>query len=231
MKKKLLLLSLCSLGLFTSCEKFLEEKPYDFLTASNFYQNEGDAIAGLNGVFSQMQAQTHYGRTVWLVTELPGDYMAVVGATTGDRAELSRFTYTANNGEIGNWWVNNYRLIGRANDVIEKVPAVSMDEASKNNIIGNARFLRALAYFELVRSYGDVPLITATVKGPNDDLRPARTPKSQVYEQIIQDLQFAEANCLKENQIPAGNKGRVSSGAAASLLAKVYLTRASTSGL
>lgn len=229
MKKKLLLLSLCSLGLFTSCEKFLEEKPYDFLTATNFYQNEGDAIAGLNGVFSVMQAQTYYGRTVWLVTELPADYMAVVGATTGDRAELSRFTYTANNGEIGNWWVNNYRLIGRANDVIEKVPAVSMDEASKNNIIGNARFLRALAYFELVRSYGDVPLITATVKGPNDDLRPARTPKAQVYEQIIQDLQFAEANCLRENQIPAGNKGRVSSGAAASLLAKVYLTRASSS--
>ncbi|QJX47922.1 RagB/SusD family nutrient uptake outer membrane protein [Hymenobacter taeanensis] len=229
MKKKLLLLGICSLGFFSSCESFLEEKPYDFLTASNFYQNEGDAIAGLNGVFSLMQAQTYYGRTVWLVTELPGDYMAVVGATTGDRAELSRFTYTANNGEIGNWWVNNYRLIGRANDLIDKVPAVSMNEASKNNILGNARFLRALAYFELVRSYGDVPLITSPIKGPNDDLRPARTPKAAVYEQIIEDLQFAEANCLKENQIPAGNKGRVSSGAAASLLAKVYLTRASSS--
>ncbi|WP_324670939.1 RagB/SusD family nutrient uptake outer membrane protein [Hymenobacter sp. GOD-10R] len=228
MKKKILLLSLCTLGLFTSCEKFLEEKPYDFLTSSNFYQNESDAIAGLNGVFSTMQAQTLYGRTVWLVTELPGDYMTVVGATTGDRAELSRFSFTANNGEISFWWVNLYRMISRANDVIEKVPPISMNEANKNNILGNARFLRALGYFELVRSYGDVPLILAPIKGPNDDIRPSRTPKAQVYDQIIEDLKFAEANCLKENQITATNKGRVSSGAAAAMLAKVYLTRAST---
>ncbi|MBC6989649.1 RagB/SusD family nutrient uptake outer membrane protein [Hymenobacter sp. BT491] len=228
MKKKIILLGICSLGLFSSCEKFLEEKPYDFLTGTNFYQNESDAIAGLNGVFSTMQAQTHYGRTVWLVTELPGEYMAVVGATTGDRAELSRYSYTANNGEITFWWVNTYRMISRANDVIEKVPPISMDEARKNNILGNAYFLRALGYFELVRSFGDVPLILNPVKGPNDDLRPARTAKAQVYEQIIADLKFAETNCLKENQIVAGNKGRVSSGAAAAMLAKVYLTRGSS---
>ena len=228
MKKKLFLLSLCSLTLFSSCEKFLEEKPYDFLTTTNFYQNEGDAVAALNGVFSVLQTQTNYGRTVWLVSELPGEYTSVVGATTGDRAELSRYTYSATNGEITNWWVTSYRLIARANDVIEKVPPIAMNEASKNNILGNARFLRAMAYFDLVRSFGDVPLVLAPVKGPNDELRPSRTPIAQVYEQIITDLLFAEANCLPENQITAGNKGRVSSGAAAALLAKVYLTRAST---
>ncbi|MBC6608849.1 RagB/SusD family nutrient uptake outer membrane protein [Hymenobacter sp. BT188] len=228
MKKKIILLGICSLGLFSSCEKFLEEKPYDFLTSSNFYQNEGDATAALNGVFSTMQAQTHYGRTVWLVTELPGEYLEVVGAATGDRAELSRYTYTANNGEIAFWWINTYRMISRANDVIQKTPPINMDEARKNNIVGNARFLRAIGYFELVRSFGDVPLILTPVAGPNDDLRPSRTPQEQIYQQIIDDLTFAEANCLPENQIPAASKGRISTGAASAMLAKVYLTRAGT---
>ena len=228
MKKNLVLLTLVAFGLLTSCKKFLEEKPYDFLTASNFYQNEGDAVAALNGVFSVMQQQRHYGRTAWLVQELGGEHIEVVGAATGDRAELSRYTYTPNNGEIAFWWNNTYLMIARANDVIEKVPPIAMDAARKANILGNARFLRGLGYFELVRSFGAVPLLLAPVKGPNDDLRPARTPTPAVYNQIIEDLKFAEANCVPENQIPAASKGRASSGAAAALLAKVYLTRAAS---
>jgi hypothetical protein len=226
MKKYLMLLGLATLSL-ASCEKFLEETPYDFLSAENFYQTEGDAIAGLNGVFNALLPQTYYGRTGWQITELPADLIRV-GSSTDERAQLSRFTYTATNTEINSWWTNSYRMINRANDVIEKVPGISMDATRKNDIIGNARFLRAQGYFDLVRCFGDVPLVLATVKGPGDDIQPARTPLAQVYEQIIQDLQFAEANCRVESAIPAGEKGRVSKGAAAAMLAKVYLTRAST---
>lgn len=229
MKKNILFLSLLTLGLtLGSCEKFLEEKPYDFLAAENFYQNEGDAVAGLNGVFNALLPQTYYGRTGWQITELPAELIRV-GSSTDERAQLSRFTFTPTNTEINSWWTNSYRMINRANDVIEKVPPITMDAARKNNIIGNARFLRALGYFDLVRCFGDVPLVTATVKGPTDDLRPNRAPISLVYEQIIADLQFAEANCYAENQIAAGEKGRVSKGAAAAVLAKVYVTRAGTS--
>ncbi|MBF9223865.1 RagB/SusD family nutrient uptake outer membrane protein [Hymenobacter ruricola] len=228
MKNKILLLSLLTLGLtLGSCEKFLEEKPYDFLAAENFYQNEGDAIAGLNGVFNALLPQTYYGRTGWQITELPAELIRV-GSSTDERAQLSRFTFTPTNTEINSWWTNSYRMINRANDVIEKVPAITMDEVRKNNIVGNARFLRALGYFDLVRCFGDVPLVTATVKGPNDELRPSRTPLAQVYDQIIKDLQFAEANCYPENKIATGEKGRVSSGAATAVLAKVYLTRANS---
>lgn len=229
MKKNILFLSLLTLGLtLGSCEKFLEEKPYDFLAAENFYQNEGDAVAGLNGVFNALLPQTYYGRTGWQITELPAELIRV-GSSTDERAQLSRFTFTPTNTEINSWWTNSYRMINRANDVIEKVPAISMDAVKKANIIGNARFLRAQGYFDLVRCFGDVPLVTATVKGPNDELRLPRTPLAQVYNQIIEDLQFAEANCYPENQIPAGEKGRVSKGAAAAVLAKVYITRATTS--
>ncbi|MDO7851606.1 RagB/SusD family nutrient uptake outer membrane protein [Hymenobacter convexus] len=228
MKKNILLLGILALGLsLGACEKFLQENPADFLAAENFYQNESDAVAGLNGVFNALLPQTYYGRTGWQITELPGELIRV-GSSTDERAQLSRFTYTPTNTEINSWWTNSYRMINRANDVIEKVPAIAMDATRKANIIGNARFLRAQGYFDLVRCFGDVPLLTATVKGPADDLRPARTPLAQVYQQIIDDLTFAEANCLREDRIAAGEKGRVSSGAAAAVLAKVYLTRATT---
>lgn len=226
MKKNTLLLSLLALAL-GACQKFLQETPADFLAAENFYQNEGDAVAGLNGVFNALLPQTYYGRTGWQITELPAELIRV-GSTTDERAQLSRFTYTPTNTEINSWWTNSYRMINRANDVIEKVPAIGMDATRKANIIGNARFLRALGYFDLARCFGDVPLVTLTVKGPADDLRVPRTPLAQVYEQIIADLRFAEANCYREDRIAAGEKGRVSSGAAAAVLAKVFVTRASS---
>jgi starch-binding outer membrane protein, SusD/RagB family len=225
--KKYILISLVIITTLSSCKKFLEEKPFDFITAENFFKTEGDANAALNGVYSVFQLQGYYGRTQWLITDVSGEAMRA-GGTTGVRPELDRYTYAATNDEIANWWNNSYRMINRANDVIEKVPAIDMDNAKKNDIVGNARFLRALGYFDLLRSFGDVPLITASTSSAIADFKPSRSPIAAVYTQIINDLKFAEQNCLAENQIPASGKGRVSKTAATALLAKVYLTRASS---
>ena len=104
-----------------------------------------------------------------------------------------------------------------------------MDVPTKNNILGNAMFLRAMAYFDLVNSFGDVPLILKPVVSTTDpNLFPTRTAASVVYNQIITDLKYAEANCYTEPNIVTANKGEVSSGAASALLARVYLQRAST---
>lgn len=209
-----------------SCEKFLEEKPYDFIGTANFYKTEGDANAALNGAFGVLQPQQYFGRTSWLITELTGDLMRV-NATLADRDNLYGQTFDPSNGEIGNWWNSSFVLVNRANDVIKNVPNIPMDVARRNNIIGNALFLRAMAYFDLVRSFGSVPLIL----NPTTDLgniKPNRTPIPAIYAQIIEDLKFAEANCVAENLIPASAKGRVSTGAASALLAKVYLTKATT---
>ncbi|WP_017258751.1 RagB/SusD family nutrient uptake outer membrane protein [Pedobacter arcticus] len=209
-----------------SCEKFLEEKPYDFIGNANFYKTEGDANAALNGAFGALQPQTYFGRTSWLVTELSGDLLRV-NATLADRDNLYNQTFDENNGEIGNWWNSSYLLINRANDIIKNVPNIQMDVAKRNNIVGNATFLRAMGYFDLVRSFGSVPLILS----PTTDLsslKPSRTPIAEIYAKIIEDLKYAEANCLAENLIPAAAKGRVSTGAASALLAKVYLTKATT---
>jgi starch-binding outer membrane protein, SusD/RagB family len=209
-----------------SCKKFLTEQPYDFIAEANFYKTEGDANAALNGAFNIMQLQQLYGRTIWILTELTGELMKLGGVVTG-RPELYNQTFTSTNGEIGNWWNNIYVMINRANDVIKNVEGISMDQTKKANIIGNARFLRALGYFDLVRSFGPVPLLT-TPTTATSDLKPTRAPIAAVYTQIIEDLKYAQANCYSEDKIPASEKGRASSGAATALLAKVYLTRASS---
>jgi hypothetical protein len=120
----------------------------------------------------------------------------------------------------------SYLLIKNANDVILYVPGIKMDEGRKNNIIGNAYFLRGMAYFDLVRLYGDVPLV---LKNTGDqDLFPTRTASDLIYTQIIEDLKIAETNCLHANELPETEIGRVTSEAASAMLARVYLQRAST---
>jgi hypothetical protein len=227
MKKYKIFVAIVIIVVLNSCSSFLDEKPVDFLGPENFYQTEKDAAIGLNGIFSTLQAQAYYQRTVWLISELPGDFLQVALANAA-RQELEGYTYTDANAEIQNWWVNSYLMISRANDFLEKVPNIVMDDAKKNNLLGNARFLRGMAYFDLVRSFGDVPLLLTTIKGPQDNMKPARSPVADVYTQIIDDLTFAEANCVSEDKIAASEKGRISNGAASAMLGKVYLTRAST---
>jgi hypothetical protein len=225
MKKSLYILIACSV--LVSCKKFLTETPYSLLSTNNFYQTEGDAEVAVNGVYSTLTAQTYYGRTSWTVSELSGDLLMVPSTSSSDRITLGNYTATSSNGEIANWWTNIYSMIDKANDVIAHVPGINMDTAARNDLVGNAMFLRALGYFELVRSFGAVPLLT-TPTTATSNLFPAKTPVPTIYNQIISDLQYAEAHCLLESQIPAAYKGRASSGAASTILAKVYLTRAAS---
>ena len=145
MKKYIFLIAGAGLILMASCKKQLEEKPFSFLSPTNYYKNATDAQAAINGVFSAMQAQTHYQRTVWLISELPADNL--IGNTTAERAELNTFKWTPANAEINNWWSRSYLMISRANDIIKYVPDINMDVTNRNHIVGNARFLRALGLF------------------------------------------------------------------------------------
>ncbi len=228
MKKIYILCAFAGL-IFSSCKKELTEKPYSVLTSANFYTNATDAQAAINGVLSQLQPQAYYQRTIYIMTELSGDCLVPLLTQNQERIDMYKLTYGATNIEITNWWQNSYKLISRANDVIANVPKINMDVTAKNNIVGNAMFLRGMAYFDLVRSFGDVPLITAPIVSTSDpNLLPTRAASSAVYAQVISDLKYAEANCLSEDKITSANKGMVSSGAASAMLARVYLQRAST---
>ncbi|MBS1567042.1 MAG: RagB/SusD family nutrient uptake outer membrane protein, partial [Bacteroidetes bacterium] len=228
MKRYIILLT-CMTALLASCKKQLKEVPASFLTPDNFYQNAADAQSAINGVLSALQPQAYYQRTIYIITELPADCLTPLLTQNQERIDMYKLQYTPTNPEISNWWQNSYKLISRANDVIAHVPAINMDVTARNNIVGNAYFLRGMAYFDLVRSFGDVPLLLVPITSPSDSsLFPTRTAAASVYQQVISDLKYAEANCLPEDKILAANKGMVSSGAASAMLARVYLQRAST---
>src|SRR5690606_9794110 len=116
-------------------------------------------------------------------------------------------------------WESSYRGINRANAVIERTKKLGNDENSKNMIIGEAQFLRGMFYFNLVRLFGDVPLILNETNSLTDLEKP-RSSKDEIYEQIIIDLNSAKSN------LPTApfEVGRSSTYAASALLARVYLT-------
>jgi hypothetical protein len=208
-----------------SCEKFLQEKPYDFLSENNFFKTEADIRTAINAVYRPYQEQSYYGRTVYLVGDLPGDQIQLL-AVSGPRGELISYTFSTTNTEIANWWNNSYVVVNRANDVLGNIASnTTLSTEKKAPLEAETRFLRALAYFSLVLGFGDVPLPLTATKAGSDLLLP-RSPRTEVYKTIVDDLKFAETHLPLESKIPAAEKGRPSRGAAAGLLARVLLTRA-----
>lgn len=124
---------------------------------------------------------------------------------------------------INNWWNGLYNVIAQTNLVLDKVPAIDMEQARKNMVLGEARFLRAWAYFYAVRLWGDVPLLNKPVYSSSDSsFSPKRNSIQSVYDLIVGDLTAAEASGLPWTDAT----GKASLGAVKALLAEVYLTMA-----
>ncbi|GAA4786537.1 RagB/SusD family nutrient uptake outer membrane protein [Olivibacter ginsenosidimutans] len=216
----------------TSCKKFLEEKPASTISEDQFYNTQDDALNAINAVYFMLNSggtsvQTPYntlfntGMNMADDDEDPGP-----GATNPDVRSLSVLAHSSTNLRIYEIWQQHYAAIKRANVALEKVPQIDFDENLKNRLLAEAKFLRALYYFNLVRLYGDVPLVTTYQKYVNaTDYAIERSSSAEVYAQIEQDLKEA-AEVLPANY-SAPDVGRATSGAAKALLAKVYLTEAS----
>jgi len=228
--KKYIRLSILSLllavGIF-ACKGLLEEDPKDQVFVDNFFQTENDAIAAVNSIYSILNSTSSaptfggvYHSSYWVAVGLASDEMEnrLVGAI--DLDQLETFTHTPVNGTLYDIWRNAYKGIGNANFAIGGIPKVKMDEAKKNRLLGEARFLRGMLYFDLVRLFGDIPLVL-TLDG---NITPPRNPKAEVYVQIISDLDFAKQN-LPVSYPANDGLGRATTGAASGLLAKVYLTQ------
>lgn len=206
-------------GLFQSCESFLEEKPIDRYVVGNFYSEQSDAEAAVAAIYQQLY--NIYERTMWLVSALPADdEKNGLGMPNQYLQNLEFLRHTSENQFVRQMWEQLYSGIARANTAIENITNITMDETIQNRLIGEAKFLRALYYFNLVRFHGDVPLILK-LESAEDAMKP-RTPKDQVYQQIITDLSDAE-NSLPISY-PSNQIGRATKGAAKILLGKVYLT-------
>lgn len=206
-------------GIFLSCTSFLEENPVDRYVVGNFYSSQSDAEAAVNATYQQLYSI--YDRWIYLLTELPADNEKNgLGMPNQYLQNLEYLRHTSENQFVRQIWQRNYSAIARANTAIENIPQITMDETIKNRLIGEARFLRALYYFNLVRWFGDVPLITK-LESIEDAMGP-RVSKEQVYQQIIDDLTFAENNLPVS--YPSTETGRATKGAAKLLMGKVFLT-------
>ena len=218
--KKIYLVPVAFLLLLSCTDEFLKEAPEDRFVIDNFYSSQSDAEAAVAAVYQQLYSI--YERHIFLLNALPtDDEKNGLGMPNQYLQNLEYLRYTSENQFTTEMWERNYSGIARANTAILNIPGINMDETLRDRLVGEAKFLRALYYFNLVRFYGDVPLILQleTV----EDAMGARTPTTQVYEQIIQDLTDAEASL----PVSYGDKdiGRATRGAAKILLGKVYLTR------
>jgi hypothetical protein len=204
-----------------ACKDFIAPKPTDVLAPENFYQTSADAIAAANGVYEQQRWA--YWLNYWYITDMATDE-AIASPNFGpDGHRASNYTFDAQEGFISGFWGDTYRTINRSNAVLGHVPGITMDPTTRDRVLGEAHFMRALSYFNLVRLFGDVPLLDHEVTSLSSVEVP-RNPAAEVYALIIADLQTATTT------LPASysgaDVGRATAGAARSLLAKVYLTQA-----
>ncbi len=212
-----------ALPLLVGCTK-LDPKFYSNLTTGNAYSTESDIDAALVGVYSDIAPYPGDG---WMYYNgylvMTTDYTTDMGFSTaaGDPTKMSNFTYDANNRYIRYNWQFMYETISNANMLLSKIGAVPMADTKKNQIIGQARFLRALAYRDLTDAWGPVPLITE-VLSPTKTMNMPLSPVADVDKVIAEDCKFAAAN-LPETWSAADGLCRATKGAALTLLGQDYL--------
>jgi hypothetical protein len=222
--KSLIKLSILS-GLFIlplgACTDFLQKNPQGELTQESFPQSASDALLATNAVYSSIRDWSYHAGGYPILDVMSDD--SHKGSNPNDQlttlGPYDNFKFTATGDGLDRWWSTLYEGIKRANVVIEKVPSIVMDEPVKAQCLGEARFLRAVYYFDLVRAWGGVPIVT-TVTPP---LKLVRATKEEVYQLIVEDLGYAITNLPLRSAQSLVDRGRASKGAAQALMAKVAL--------
>lgn len=206
----------------TSCKKFLDLKPQDSYTENTFYVDEKGLQGGLISCYDALQTDSLYGNNLLTLGEIRGDNVTDndPGSGAGVRNQIEVFAETSANNILSGSWQGHYKAIYRCNIILDRAPAIVMNETTKNQIIAQAKFIRALSYFNLTRLWGNVPLVTKVQK-TEEARENSRSTPAQVYQQIMSDLTDAAAK-LPVSWSDA-QRGRATSYAASALLGKVYL--------
>lgn len=226
--KRIVYVLICSIGLFSCTD--MDMAPNSNLSPENFFKSEADAVAAVLGVYPCFTAHNIYNQ-YWEVLQSQGTDDSEWGGgrttTNLDKNALDKFQYDANTTLIYALWSEHYNIINRTNFAIENIREMSPDIISdplKSQLVGEAKFLRALAYYNLIRLYGGVPLVlkeTVSLEG----LEIPKNTLDECYDQIIEDLKEAASVLPGMGGSPASYLGRATKGSAAGLLASVYLTK------
>lgn len=219
MKKIFILIGL--LITLSSCSDFLDRDPIDFPTEEKLYTDLDGVKGAIIGAYDGLQSTHLYGGKFLTLMENRGDNIRDdnSGANGGVYYEIETFTETPSNMNLDVAWLAIYQTIYRCNLILQSVDNIKMSDDDKVKIVGQASFIRALSYFNLVRLWGKVPLITKT-QTVAEARNNKRSEISEIYTIIIGDLEAAK-------KLPAlwndAERGRATSYAAQALLAKVYL--------
>lgn len=207
-------------GTLSACS--LDETPYGFYSSDNFYKSEEDAESGLMYAYNALN-YLEYLRGIWYVGDIPTDDMYPKSDEPGDIHMLENWTVTSNTELTHYYYKYCYIGINRANAVIRKISAGSFPEEVRNRVVGEALFLRAWNYFNLVRTFGICPLTTSPISSLEQTTSPLAGSLMDIYSLIISDCEKADG-MLKVNK----SFGRADKVAAEALLSKVYLHLASS---
>ena len=221
MKKYWNYIALSVMLVMSGCSDFLDDNPQGQLTQEAFPTTESDALLATNAAYVSLRSW-HYNSGGFPILDIMSDD-ALKGSNPNDGLNTvgpyNNFTITPTQDGLDRWWSSLYEGVKRANVVIEKVPEITMPENLKQRYLAEARFLRGLYYFDMVRAWGGVPIVTTTTP----PLEVPRSSQADVYQLIEDDLMFAVQNLPARGSYTADNMGRASNGAAKALLAKVYL--------
>ena len=234
--KRTIYLSLVAGGLIAggmalqACDDdFLDRRPLSNLTNSNFYTTAEDALAALNAAYDPLQWDVH-SRMSWIFGDVVGGDTDKGSTDDQDYSEIlqfQNFSQVASAPLLMDFWSQLYDGVYRANLVLERVPPINMDPTLKARILGEAKYLRAQYYFDLVKVWGRVPIITK-VLNPDEVFTPRPASIKENWDLIEQDLR--DAIEVLPVSYTGANLGRASKGAAMALLAKVNLFQSTPEG-
>jgi starch-binding outer membrane protein, SusD/RagB family len=213
--------SLVAAMTLVSCKKeFLERVPGDKLTVDNYYTS-AKALDAATAVLYNVPWFDFNDKAIWSYGDILSGNLNTYDAQV---ASFKTFDITGDNTRVMEGWRSLFNVVAHSNGIINDLPvkASKVDPKQINRCVGEARFMRALAYFYLVRLWGPVPIIENNSEKIYDSKIP-RNNVEDIYKLIIKDLEYAEANCPLKSQYGGTDKARVTSGAAKTLLAKVYL--------
>ncbi|MBW8685258.1 RagB/SusD family nutrient uptake outer membrane protein [Chitinophaga rhizophila] len=215
------------LQLASGCsDSFLEVKPKGTDLETNYYRNATEAFNGLIAIYDVVGWQGgNYVTKIGAMNAGSDDHLAGGGGPNDVSAYqvFSKYTLSPAQGPQEELWRKGYAGIFRANTLLGKLPGIPMDENLKKRFEAESRFLRAYFYFDLVRMFKNIPLLTQAVS-TSEMYDVVQAPPAEVYNLIIEDLKAAIAEPSFPDQVPAkGEGGRATRGAAHALLGKVYL--------
>jgi starch-binding outer membrane protein, SusD/RagB family len=230
MKNKLIILSILLVFTSTSCEKFLEEQPKGIISPDTFFASASDGKSAIAGIYAVLKNNALYGQLGLDAYYQNGADEVEPSRAFGNLGNICNYTVNEENAEtieqkmgVSSAWTDLYKVVLNANIIIQKVDGnAGISKVAQDDIIGEALFLRALAYYHLTNLWGNVPYYRTILKTDEIGQLP-RTDANLIRNEILVDLQKAQD--LMPNKIAAKDNGRASKWVAAMVMAKIYLTQ------